>query len=63
MEGSEWFALHTMQSRPALIVIELFDFNPFLGEIKTWLKNEDYTLHPCAKGRPTNQVYYLNPNR
>lgn len=46
-EGSEWYVLSTMISRPKIISIEThgkFYINPFLKEIKYWLKESDYEI-------------------
>ena len=46
-EGSEWYVLSTMISRPKIISIEThgkFYINPFLKEIKNWLIENDYEV-------------------
>jgi len=46
-EGSEWYVLSTMISRPKIISIEThgkFYLNPFLKEIKNWLIENDYEV-------------------
>ncbi len=46
-EGSEWFAIKNMISRPIVISIEThyaFYINPYLSEIRTWLENNNYKL-------------------
>jgi FkbM family methyltransferase len=46
-EGSEWYVLLTMVSRPKIISIEThgkFYVNPFLKDIKNWMKENDYQV-------------------
>ena len=46
-EGSEWYVLLTMVSRPKIISIEThgkFYINPFLKDIKNWMKENDYQV-------------------
>ncbi len=46
-EGSEWYVLQNMISRPAIISIETHGgmyINPFIDEINTWLSDNRYTL-------------------
>lgn len=46
-EGSEWFVLKHMVSRPSVISVELKTkhyVNPFLNEITTWMKTNDYEV-------------------
>jgi len=46
-EGSEWFVLKHMTSRPAIVSVETHGGayrNPFHREIRTWMKNEGYAL-------------------
>jgi FkbM family methyltransferase len=44
-EGCEWFVLQTMKSRPKVISVEThgkFYVNPFINEIKNWVKEYGY---------------------
>jgi FkbM family methyltransferase len=46
-EGSEWFVIKNMVSRPAIISIETHGgmyTNPYLHELETWMKNNLYAL-------------------
>jgi FkbM family methyltransferase len=46
-EGSEWFVIKNMVSRPAIISIETHGgmyTNPYLHEIEAWMKNNLYAL-------------------
>lgn len=46
-EGSEWYVLLTMISRPKIISIEThgkFYLNPFLKEINEWIKENNYEI-------------------
>jgi len=46
-EGSEWFAIKNMISRPAIISIETHGGmykNPYLGELIKWMEDNRYTL-------------------
>ena len=45
MEGSEWFVLQNLVSLPKVIIVELVAgeyINPFVFEIKKWLKEKGY---------------------
>lgn len=47
IEGSEWYVLKYLKSRPAVISVEThgkYYTNPFIGEIKHWMANENYIL-------------------
>ncbi len=47
VEGSEWFVLKHMVSRPAVISIEThgkYYLNPFLKEIRNWMKTNNYAV-------------------
>lgn len=46
-EGSEWFVIKYMKSRPDVISIETHGAaytNPYLDNIKTWMNDNDYKL-------------------
>lgn len=46
-EGSEWFVLKHMVSRPSVISVELKSkryVNPFLNEIQNWMKTNSYEV-------------------
>lgn len=46
-EGSEWFVIKNMISRPAVISIETHGgiySNPYLSELLNWMRDNDYTL-------------------
>ena len=47
IEGSEWYVLKYLKSRPAVISVEThgkYYTNPFITEIKHWMANENYIL-------------------
>ncbi|MDQ2862549.1 MAG: FkbM family methyltransferase [Bacteroidota bacterium] len=47
IEGSEWYVLKYLKSRPAVISVEThgkYYTNPFIGELKHWMANENYIL-------------------
>jgi len=47
VEGSEWYVLQNMLSRPTVISIETHGglyTNPYLGEIRAWLDNNHYLI-------------------
>ncbi len=47
IEGSEWFVIKHMKSRPAIISIEThgkYYINPFLDEILDWIARENYEV-------------------
>lgn len=47
VEGSEWYILKTMKSRPAIISLETHGgayLNPFLLDINLWMKNNGYKV-------------------
>jgi hypothetical protein len=47
IEGSEWFVIKPMVSRPAIISVETHGgiyTNPFLHELETWMQSNSYTL-------------------
>ncbi len=46
-EGSEWFVIKNMVSRPAVISIETHGgvyINPYMKELENWMKNNNYNL-------------------
>ncbi len=46
-EGSEWFAIKNMISRPVVVSIETHGgmyTNPYLGELLKWMQDNHYTL-------------------
>ncbi len=46
-EGSEWFVIKNMISRPTIISIETHGgvyVNPYLNELKTWMNENNYVL-------------------
>jgi FkbM family methyltransferase len=46
-EGSEWFVIKNMISRPAIISIETHGgvyVNPYIKELKKWMNNNNYVL-------------------
>ncbi|MFW2332027.1 MAG: FkbM family methyltransferase [Nitrospinota bacterium] len=46
-EGSEWFVIKDMVSRPTIISIETHGelyINPYINQLKEWLDNQNYTL-------------------
>lgn len=46
VEGSEWFCLKHLKSRPAVIILELFGWqyvNPYIREIEEWVRVNGYT--------------------
>ena len=46
-EGSEWFVIKNMKSRPTVISIETHGgmyVNPYLKELLSWMDENDYTL-------------------
>lgn len=46
-EGSEWFVIKNMVSRPAVISIETHGgmyINPYINELEMWMENNFYTL-------------------
>jgi len=59
-EGSEWFVLKHMVSRPSVISVELKTkhyVNPFLNEITTWMKTNGYEVWYTEK---SDTVYIKN---
>lgn len=47
IEGSEWFVLKHMTSRPAVISVETHGaayVNPYVGEIRGWMREHGYVL-------------------
>lgn len=64
-EGSEWFVLKHLISRPEAIIIELFDgdkqnpyyINPYKKEIEEWFKINDYS---CVNSDVSNSLYIKN---
>ena len=56
-EGSEWWVIKHLVSRPAVVSVETHGgayVNPFLAEIETWMKEQGYRL--WYKGK-TDSVY------
>ena len=46
-EGSEWFVIKHMRSRPAIISLEKHGaayVNHYLGEILSWMREHDYRI-------------------
>lgn len=46
-EGSEWFVIKNMMSRPAVISIETHGgvyINPYMSELSNWMQQNNYTL-------------------
>ena len=46
-EGSEWFVIKNMKSRPTVISIETHGgmyVNPYLGDLLNWMLENDYIL-------------------
>lgn len=47
IEGSEWYVLKYLKSRPAVISVEThgkYYTNPFIAEIQDWMERENYIL-------------------
>ncbi len=47
VEGSEWFCLNGLKSRPKMIMLELFGWqyiNPYIECIMDWMKQNGYTI-------------------
>ncbi len=47
IEGSEWYVLKYLKSRPAVISVEThgkYYTNPFIAEIKEWMARENYII-------------------
>ena len=60
IEGGEWYVLKYMKSRPSVISIETHwknYTNPFIKEIKEWMKNNDYDIWYVDK---SDTVYFKN---
>jgi hypothetical protein len=58
-EGSEWFVIKNMRSRPSIIALETqggIYKNPYISEIKQWMKSNNYTLWYKNK---SDSVYVL----
>lgn len=58
-EGCEWFVLKNLVSRPKVISLEThgkYYTNPYLKEIRAWLKEHNYTLWYKTR---TDSVYYF----
>lgn len=56
-EGSEWYVIKHLVSRPTVISVETHGgayVNPFLSDIESWMEQEDYC--PWYKGK-TDTVY------
>lgn len=46
-EGSEWFVIKNMSSRPVVISVETHGgmyINPYIQEIRQWMQNNNYSL-------------------
>lgn len=43
-EGMEWAVLKHMRSSPRLLMIELYEANPYIDEIRGWLRANQYKL-------------------
>ncbi len=59
-EGSEWFVIKNMLSRPVVISIETHGgmyINPYIKEIKQWMKDNNYSLLYKDK---SDSIYVLN---
>lgn len=59
-EGSEWFAIKNMLSRPTILSIETHGGiykNPYINELNDWLREHDYNLWYMSK---SDSVYVLN---
>ena len=54
LEGAEWWALSTMISRPEIILIELYENNQYIEEIRQWFFDNDYEI---AGGVPVRREF------
>ena len=54
-EGSEWFVLETMTSRPLILQIEFYKDHGYYGEIENWLAENNY--RPVKKWGNSNTIY------
>jgi|694.fasta_scaffold50281_7 hypothetical protein len=59
-EGSEWFVLKNMISRPILIQIEHRIENPFAKEIDEWFKSNNYYELSRWQHGAVNIIYHQN---
>ena len=69
-EGSEWYALENLVSRPAVISVEMEGpssyRNPHFDDIMNWMNSENYQLHQIEsvnrpEGRvPTDYIFVRN---
>lgn len=57
-EGSEWYALNTMVSRPKIIQIEYREENPLNPQISDWFSTNGYLEHTRWKHGSWNIIYY-----
>jgi len=60
IEGSEWFVIKHMKSRPAVLSIEThgkYYVNPYIQEIKNWAKENSYVIWFKDK----SDTVYANP--
>lgn len=57
MEGSEWFALQDLISRPEAIMIEMQKQNPFRPEITEWFKRNGYVKSSHFNNGNFNQFF------
>lgn len=58
VEGSEWFCIKGLKSRPKMIILELFGWqyvNPYLEEIKGWMSENGYIF----AGRDDTDVLFV----
>jgi len=58
-EGSEWFVLETMLSRPLLLQIEFYENHGYYREITDWLAENNYRP---VKYWGNSNVIYVNAN-
>jgi FkbM family methyltransferase len=56
-EGQEWAVLSKMKSRPKLLSIELYKGNPYLTEIKEWLKENNYIMRLYSGPENETELY------
>jgi FkbM family methyltransferase len=59
-EGSEWFVLKAMTSRPRFLQIELYSAHGHYREICEWLKSNGYTA--ATRWGNANLIYVRNSN-
>jgi len=58
-EGSEWFVLKNMVSRPLLLQIELYKNNGYFDDIVNWLAENNYSL--VSEWGNANSIYHHQP--